>query len=248
MSNARINLFWLIIFTLTLPLAVVMSTHLARKSFERVKLGGQVVTVKGYAEKPIVSDFGQWSAEIVERHADRTTAYRQLEESRAKTLAYLENKGVPASQVALDPVTIRTLHARDQRGNLLNEIELYVVSQRLGVSSNDVGRVATIARDASILIRDNVELVADSPVYICTKLEDYKIEMLAAATENARLRAQQLIAGSQSKLGSLKTASQGVFQITPAYSTEVSGYGVNDTTSIEKSIKAVVTVEYNIIP
>lgn len=34
------------------------------------------------------------------------------------------------------------------------------------------------------------------------------------------------------------------FQITPVYSTEVSGYGVLDTSSVEKSIKAIVDAEF----
>lgn len=248
MSNARINLFWLIIFTLTLPVAVVFSTQLARRSFEKVKLGGQTLSVKGYAEKPILADRAKWEAKLVERNADRTLAYKQLEFSRAKTLTFLSESGFSSQDVTLDPVTIETRYTRDARGNRTNTIEQYVVSQSLSIASNNVQQVAQVARNASQLIRDEVELIALPPSYICTKLEDYKIQMLAAATSNARLRADQLIAGSGSELGSLKGASQGVFQITPAYSTEVSGYGMNDTSSIEKTIKAVVSVEYSLVP
>lgn len=248
MSNARINLFWLIIFTLTLPLGVVFSTQLARRSFEKVKLGGQSLSVKGYAQKPILSDRAEWQARIIERHADRTQAYKQLEYSRAKTLTFLAQNGFAAEAVTLEPVSITTLYGRDNRGNATNTIEQYVISQSLSIASNNVHLIAQVAREASQLIRDEVELIASPPSYICTKLEDYKIEMLAAATANARLRAMQLIEGSGSELGSLKGASQGVFQITPAYSTEVSGYGMNDTSSIEKEIKAVVSVEYGLVP
>lgn len=70
--------------------------------------------------------------------------------------------------------------------------------------------------------------------------------MLAAATTNARARAQRLLAGGTGQLGPVQSASQGVFQITPAFSTEVSSSGRNDTTSLNKAIKAVVTVEYRI--
>jgi len=38
----------------------------------------------------------------------------------------------------------------------------------------------------------------------------------------------------------------GVFQITPLYSTEVSDYGINDTSSLEKEITAVVTCTFEI--
>ena len=248
MSNQRMNLFWLIIFTLTLPVAVVISTQLARRSFEHVKLGGQTISVKGYAEKPITADRAQWQARIVERNADRTQAYKQLEASRNKTLAFLAKSGFADQDVNLEPVRINVLYTQDEKGHRTNKIELYEISQSVSIDSNDVQKVARVARDASSLISDGVELMASAPSYICTKLEDYKLQILAAATQNARQRAEQLIAGSHSHLGKLKSASQGMFQITPAYSTEVSGYGVNDTSSIDKAIKAVVTVEYNLEP
>ena len=38
----------------------------------------------------------------------------------------------------------------------------------------------------------------------------------------------------------------GVLQITPAYSNEVSDYGINDTSSLLKDITAVVTVEFEV--
>jgi hypothetical protein len=38
----------------------------------------------------------------------------------------------------------------------------------------------------------------------------------------------------------------GVFQITPRFSTEVSDYGVNDTSSLEKDVTAVVRVTFSI--
>ena len=47
-------------------------------------------------------------------------------------------------------------------------------------------------------------------------------------------------------MGALISASQGVFQITARHSTEVSSWGVYDTSTIEKTVKAVVTLEYAI--
>ena len=86
-----------------------------------------------------------------------------------------------------------------------------------------------------------VELSCDSPRYLYTRLDDLKLAMIADATRNARERAELLVAGSPNTLGPLQSASQGVFQITPAFSNEVSGTGMNDTTSLHKVIKAVVT-------
>ena len=56
----------------------------------------------------------------------------------------------------------------------------------------------------------------------------------------------RMLTSGAGHLGSLKSASQGVFQITPPLSNEISGSGANDTSSVDKIIKAVVTCEYAI--
>lgn len=247
MSTARINLFWLIIFTLTLPLGVVLSTHLARKSFERVKLDGQIVTVKGYAELPITSDRAEWSTAIVERQAELTDAYAGLERNRETLLQYLSGHGFPPDLVELGPVSIRELKKRDAKGNSTNDVEYYVVRQHFSIASNNVNQIAKAARGAGDLIRGGMNLDSDAPRYLYTKLDEKKLEMLSHATENARERARLLVEGSGTSLGALRSASQGVFQITPAFSNNVSSSGYNDTSSVDKVIKAVITVDYNIV-
>ena len=246
MSNARINLFWLIIFTLTLPIAVVFSTHLARKSFERVKMDDQTVVVKGYAELPITADRAEWSTQSVERHADLAEAYAGLERNRQTLMEYLDGHGFDQKVVTLGPVRISELRKRDAKGNSTNEIEFYVVRQRFSIASDDVQAIAKAARGAGDLISGGINLDSDSPSYLYTKLDEKKLEMLEQATGNAHERALLLVGNSGESLGPLRSASQGVFQITPAFSNEVSGGGYNDTSSLDKVIKAVVTVEYAI--
>ncbi len=246
MTNARINLFWLIIFGVTLPLGVVLSTHLARRSFEKVKLRDQTIRVKGYAEQSIVSDRAQWSASISRRGVDRTAAYNQLQKDRAALLAFLTSHGFEPEVVHATPVGIYELIKRDAKGNRTNEIEYYTVSQRFTIESTDVQEVAAVANAAAALIAEGINLEADPPDYLYTKLNDLKLEMLARSTANARQRAEKLVSASSNTLGALRSASQGVFQITPAYSNEVSNSGFSDTSSIHKKIRAVVTLEYAI--
>lgn len=244
MSTARINLFWLVLFTLTLPIAVVVSTRLAGRSFERVKLGQQSVRVKGYAEKKIVSDRASWSAGVVQRDADRTTAYQALERDTQTVLAYLKQHGFADEAVTLGPVSIEQVYARDAKGNRTNTIERYEVSRSLSITSTDVNRITETARESGVLVGEGIELNASSPSYLYTQLDDMKLTMLSEATANARDRAKLLVESAGNTLGSLVEASQGVFQITPEFSSEVSGYGENDTSSLNKVIKAVVTTEY----
>ena len=55
-----------------------------------------------------------------------------------------------------------------------------------------------------------------------------------------------LASNSGSSVGGLRNAKQGVFQITPLFSTEVSDSGTSDTSTIDKMVKAVVTVQFAI--
>jgi len=246
MSTARLNFFWLIIFGMTMPVAVVLSTNLARRSFERVKIRDQTITVKGYAERSISADRATWSAGIVTRQPVMKDAYAELENQRKRLLAFLAEHGFKSADVDLNPVHIETQFTRDAKGVQTNTIEGYVVRQWVQIASGDVAAIAKVARDASDLIGEGIELDGNPPQYLYTKLDELKLEMLGESTKNARDRAEKLVSGSPSSLGALRSASQGVFQITPAFSTEVSDEGMNDTSSIQKIVKAVVTLEYAI--
>ncbi|MDD4872115.1 MAG: SIMPL domain-containing protein, partial [Kiritimatiellae bacterium] len=59
-------------------------------------------------------------------------------------------------------------------------------------------------------------------------------------------RAEILAKNSHGKVGALNSASQGVFQITPVNSTDVSDSGNYDTSTVEKSVKAIVTLEFQV--
>ncbi len=246
MSTARMNLFWLIMFGAMLPLSVVVATKLAGRSFERVRFQSQTIRVKGYAEKGIASDLAVWRATIAVPTDDIASGYLQLDDDRSTVKAFLAANGFETNMVTFSPVEITTNYQRNDKGQRTNEVDSYTLKQAFSLSSNDVIRIATLAQDAGSLLGEGIEIRSDRPEYLFTKLNDLKLDMLAEATSNGVDRAHRLITGSGNTLGSLRSASQGVFQITSEHSTEVSSYGINNTSSIRKTIKAVVTLEYGI--
>ena len=66
------------------------------------------------------------------------------------------------------------------------------------------------------------------------------------AEKDAMVRAERIAAATGRKLGPLSNARMGVLQITPKNSNTVSDYGVNDATSVEKEITAVVNASFQI--
>jgi len=68
--------------------------------------------------------------------------------------------------------------------------------------------------------------------------------MIGKATANAKQRAGTISKHGKFRLGDVASVRVGIFQITPKHSTKISGYGIHDTSSIEKEIKSVVDVKY----
>ena len=69
------------------------------------------------------------------------------------------------------------------------------------------------------------------------------IESINARAE-AKRRGDILVKGLGGKLGRMRATSLGVYQITPRNSTDVSDYGVNDTSSRLKDVRAVVSARF----
>ena len=116
--------------------------------------------------------------------------------------------------------------------------------ETLPVDINDVEKIEKIAREATELINQGILLESGAPEYYYTKIADLKIEMLAEAAKDAKTRAEQVAKSTGSSIGSVRTARMGVMQITAADSNEVSDAGINDTSSLEKDIMAVVNVGF----
>jgi hypothetical protein len=204
------------------------------------------VTVKGFAQRSVRSDFAVWTGSLTARSAAMAAAYAKIEGDLGRTLAFLAEAGIAREQISVSAVSIQTRFRQGEQGYFTNEVELYELGQTLTISSPDVAGVEKVSKEVTGLIRDGVELASYAPSFHYTKLDDLKIEMLGAASADARLRAGEIAAKTGAKLGGLSWATQGVFQITPARSTEISGEGMYDTSSIEKTVRAVVTVSFGL--
>jgi hypothetical protein len=70
--------------------------------------------------------------------------------------------------------------------------------------------------------------------------------MMAEATKDARIRAEQIAAQGDRGVKELRSAKMGIVQINPLYSTATSWEGNNDTTSLEKTIIVTVSAIFSL--
>ena len=142
------------------------------------------------------------------------------------------------------PRSSRRRIVKDTEGNETSEITGYSLGQQIEVRSTDVQKIAAISREATELINQGILIESSAPKYYYTKIGDLKIEMLGEAAKDAKERAERIASSTGNSIGSVKSAKMGVLQITAADSTDVSDYGVFDTTTIEKDMTAVVNVSF----
>lgn len=114
----------------------------------------------------------------------------------------------------------------------------YVATQTLSLYTPSVDLVRSNLAKLSELGKQGIVLRTESYEnqieYLYTKLNALKPEMIAEATQSARASAQKFAEDSQSRLGKIKTASQGQFTIKER----------DKNTPHIKSVRVVSTVEY----
>lgn len=235
----------LVLFAVILGLSLILCTVLFSNAFVKVR-STSVLTVTGAAEKELRSDLVVWRGNFNRRAPELPVAYALLKSDLEEIRDHLKAQGVLDEEISFMPVSMNTFYEVDNHGRETNVVRGYGLWQSVQVRSEDVDRITAVSRASGELISKGIEFNSEPPQYFYTKLNDIKVEMLAEATKNARQRAEQIAVQGGGKLGPLRSARMGVFQITPVHSTEVSDYGVNDTWSLEKKITAVVNAEFAI--
>ncbi|MDF2577954.1 MAG: hypothetical protein K0S74_1438 [Chlamydiales bacterium] len=237
------------ILGICIAIGMISGTWILSKGIVAVKeFTNQVITVTGSSKQQVTSDYVIWKARFKRQAKDLPSAFEQIQADLQKVNTYLESKGIDPKDLFIAPVDATSLYVRDLKGYSTNEIDYYLLTQEIELRSHDIEKIDKIANSASELIQQGLLFFVDSPRYLYTKLPELKLKLLAEATEEAKRRATTMVEASGSKLGTIRGAKMGVFQITPINSTDISDYGMNDTSSLEKNVLSVVHVTFAINP
>jgi len=227
-----------------LSLGLVVSALIGGRALEKMRSATDGVTVKGVAEKDITSDLATWRGQITHRAADLAGGYDELQKQFTTTINFLLQQSVTAEAIEEGTINASAHYKRDAKGHATSEIESHTLTQTFTVTTTDVALAKRLAKESTQLIREGIAFRSYPPSFYYTKLEGLKLDLLEQAAENAQLRAERLASSSGNRVANIISASQGIFQITRPNSTETASWGMYDTSSIEKKVRAVVTVRY----
>jgi uncharacterized protein len=205
-----------------------------------------VLSVTGSARRPITADLGIWEGSVVVQAGSVSDAYAEVTRYTDRVRAWLTARKLPDGAVTVRPVETQRMMAVNENGQETGQLVGYKLTQAIEVRLPDAKALQTLAQEISALAGDGIPISAEKPRYLYTKLPELRVAMMGEATADARARAEAIAKAAGSTVGLVRSAQTGVVQITPRFSTEVSDYGMNDETSIEKDITTVVKISFGL--
>jgi hypothetical protein len=226
---------------LALAVAFVWVAHIFSSTIHDAKHTDDTIEITGSARVPIESDLVQWTLTVDGAAATPVEAAQRQRSDSAAVLAFLRRSGIPADAVTPEVVRSETEVTKIDKTHTRTTFHVY---QSYDVSTGKIDIVESAARGMGDLLLRGVSVQAQPLAYISTNLDKAKLDALTAATAEAKHRGEILVGGLGGHLGRMRATSLGVYQITPRNSTDVSDYGVNDTSSRSKDVRAVVSATF----
>ncbi|MET0545336.1 MAG: SIMPL domain-containing protein [Caulobacterales bacterium] len=204
------------------------------------RLNDRSVTVRGVAEKGVTADLAFWPIRYSSTGDDLTGVLRTVDNDTQTVRKFLTDQGFKPDEVFLGQIEVTDNYASGYQQNVASR---YVIAQTVNVRTNEVRRVTDSYRKMGDLVRRGVVLQNwQGPSYIFTKLNDVRPAMIAEATKSARTGAQQFADDSGSRLGGIKDATQGYFEIQP----RDAGDNTSESQQVDKTVRVVTTVTYRL--
>lgn len=174
------------------------------------------VSVRGLAEREVMADHVIWPIVYKTTGNDLQALYDDINTANNKIVSFLKRNGVKADEINVGAPQIIDLRA-DRYNERQSERDRYNVTSTLTVSTSQVETVRGLIPRMGELLREGVAISAQeygmTPQYEFQSLNKIKPEMIEEATKNAREAAEKFAKDSESSLGKIKNAMQGLFSI-----------------------------------
>ena len=216
----------------------------------RFKAETRTVTVKGLVEREVAADEAVWTLTLRQASDDAMEAQGRVSRDRDAVVEFLKARGFKEAEIRRLPTRAVDKQARefDQPPGAVRF--RYLVTTAVVVRTANVELVQQALGATEELLKAGVLLDGDTggaanPRFVVSKFNELRPELLAAATRNARLIAQQFAADSGATVGRIHSANQGMIQIFGSDGNDESG-PFSPTSTPVKKIRVVSTLEFEL--
>ena len=197
----------------------------------------RVISVKGLSEREVPASVATWTIGYSANGNDLNEINKKLADSTKAVAAFLKEAGFAEADMAVQPPSLQDTTMEVREKDVPPPPERYKAYQSVLLRTSKVDLIKPALAAASNLMVSGVLLSGKSePNYIFNQVNEIKPGMIQEATKNARVAAEQFSRDSQTTLGKLRSATQGLFQVENR----------DAATPERKVVRVVVDVEYEI--
>jgi hypothetical protein len=237
----------LIVAAIVLGLALLGGLYLLGDNLYRSRQTGGL-TVTGSTKKLVEADLAKWTTNFTRRATIENLAETidKIASDKTKITKIVTDLGIDAKGITFLPVQTDAIYEQLPGYGYTQNIIGYNVRVELRVESYDIEKVDRLANETKKFVALGLVPEYQRTEYYYTKLTELRPELFAAATADAKTRAEAIASGSGLKVGEPTAAKTGVIQILPPNSTDVADYGAYDLSTKEKEISATVSVTFGL--
>lgn len=183
--------------------------------FYKSRMSDRFVTVKGLAEKEMDADLAIWPITFMEVGNNLIDLQQEVNNKREMINSFLTEKGFSEDDISHSTPKINDTYAQSYYGDHPTGPR-YRIQKTITLRSSDVRLVKQTMEQSGELVAMGIVLSENwenRTEFLFTSLNDIKPQMIREATINAREAASKFAEDSGSKVGKIRKASQGFFNI-----------------------------------
>lgn len=207
--NKVSNGLWLTIAAVLFGCCIYLSVgHF--KSYDRA------VSVRGLCEKEVMADRAIYPIAYTESGENLAALYSKVKSQNAIIIDFLKQQGFKDDEISIVAPTLTDRLSMSYSGGQTSP--RYVIKSVVNVCTDNIEAVLDMQTKQSQLMEQGIAIGSgnswENPVvFEFIGLNEIKPEMIKQANENAREAANQFAKDSHSRLGKIKSATQGLFTI-----------------------------------
>lgn len=212
-------------------------------SHTKLVLARDEITVKGTASRDVTADNGIWTVSLSVTRPTRQASLSEMERQQRLVSDYVSQ----FEDFAITTGIPKTLEDYEYNGND-RVLRGYASSISFKINASEVDQLYQEAvAFNTFAVENDLDISGNNTDFYYSKLDSLKITLLEEAVRDAKNRAQALGSSTGTKVGKVKQASQGVFQVNERNSIDVSAGGNFNTESVDKTIQTTVNVTFEVL-
>ena len=219
-------------------IGMAAATLLAGNSLRALKRMDEFVTVKGLSEREMPADLAIWPMIFTVAEDDLSRLQEQIQGARNTVHQFLTESGFEPGEISNSPPQITDTWAALEGAESPKRAARYRASVTVLLRSSKVRAVKASMETCDKLVKQGIALSGNEysgkAQFLFTGLNQVKPDMIQEANRNGRLAAEKFAADSNSRIGSIRHAVQGPFEIND----------VDPSSPDRKIVRVVTTVDF----